>query len=315
MLVFEVRDQLRVVVGLFTGLCQHHSGRTAGGQRRVPPSDHPQEGPARVPCAWPQPLRWAQTLDIPRHGGVAPRGALALDGVKALPSLPTPRVPPRAYRRCRRGEKALPRLTPTFALGNSRRLELPPHGHAPNVEGLGDQAGHPSLVVPRPDLCIGSQASRPALRRPCLGLRRWRTRGYWHRRTAIGLGDGGAAPRLAHRLERGPMGTEHLLEGFGKVLQEVKAVGDLRGLRCTRTSAVARRFQTISGDDGDPRMFTSPGGACVRLAVLEQHHRLSLFQVHHDRAVALALPVGPVIDPDGRERRDRGEGQTTHQSP
>jgi hypothetical protein len=50
------------------------------------------------------------------------------------------------------------------------------------------------------------------------------------------------------------MGAEDLVERFGKVLQQMKAVGDLAGLRGSRTGAVHIRFHPVSGDDGDPRM-------------------------------------------------------------
>ena len=59
---------------------------------------------------------------------------------------------------------------------------------------------------------------------------------------------------VAHRFERGPVGAEHLIQRFGEVLQEVKAVGHLGGLRRARTGAIDIRFQAISGDDGDPGM-------------------------------------------------------------
>jgi hypothetical protein len=54
-----------------------------------------------------------------------------------------------------------------------------------------------------------------------------------------------------------------------------------------------------------PVCAASPCVEGVRLAAVEQRHRLPTFQGHHDRAVTLTLPVGPVIDPNGRERRDR----------
>jgi hypothetical protein len=52
------------------------------------------------------------------------------------------------------------------------------------------------------------------------------------------------------------MGTEDLIQRFGEVLHEVKAVGHLRGLRCARPGPVALRFHPIAGDDGDTRMHT-----------------------------------------------------------
>ena len=55
-------------------------------------------------------------------------------------------------------------------------------------------------------------------------------------------------------------------------------------------------------------------GEGVRLAAVEQRHRLPTFQGHHDRAVTLALPVGPVIDPNGQRAAGPLLGQTPHQS-
>jgi hypothetical protein len=210
-------------------------------------------------------------------------------------------------------EDALPGIATSFALGKGRCLEIPHDGHAPKAEVLGDRAIRPPLVLQCPDLFIGGEPPCTALRRLRLCLGRRRTRGHWHGHTAIGPGDGGVAPGVAHCLERRPMGTEDLIQGFGKVLQEMEAVSHLRGLRRARAGAIHIRFQVISRDDGDPPMLAQPGRECVRLAVVEQCHRPPLFQVYHDRAVALALPVGPIIDPNGRERRDRWEGQTTHE--
>jgi hypothetical protein len=41
------------------------------------------------------------------------------------------------------------------------------------------------------------------------------------------------------------MGAEHLIESFGEVLQEVKAVGDLRGSRRACTGAILIGFEAI----------------------------------------------------------------------
>jgi hypothetical protein len=51
------------------------------------------------------------------------------------------------------------------------------------------------------------------------------------------------------------MGAEDLIERFGEVLQEMKAVGHLGGLRHTRAGAVEIGFHPISGNDGDPGML------------------------------------------------------------
>ena len=95
------------------------------------------------------------------------------------------------------------------------------------------------------------------------------------------------------------MGTEHLIEGFGEVLPEVKAVSDLRGLRRTRAGAILIGFEAISGDDRASRMRVQPPSERGGLTVMKQRHWLVTREVHHDRPIALALPVGPVIDPHG----------------
>jgi hypothetical protein len=93
----------------------------------------------------------------------------------------------------------------------------------------------------------------------------------------------------------------------------VKPVGHLHGLRRTRTGAIPLGFQAISGDAGDPRMHVHPSGKRAGLTVVEQRHWLVTFEVHHDRPLALTLPVGPVIDTNSPQRRDDRQGQTAHQ--
>jgi hypothetical protein len=51
------------------------------------------------------------------------------------------------------------------------------------------------------------------------------------------------------------MGAEDLIQRFGKVLHEVKAVGHLDGLRCPSSGAIAIRFHPISGDHRDTGML------------------------------------------------------------
>jgi hypothetical protein len=200
-----------------------------------------------------------------------------------------------------------------YTLGEGWGLERAHDRHTTDAELLGHGAIRPPLTVQRPHLCIGGEPPRPALRRPGLGLRRRHTRGDWDGGLAIGLDDGCTAARCAHRLECRPMGAEDLVERFSEVLQEVKTVGHLRGLRRTRTSAIHIRFQAISGDDRDPRMRVQPSGERVSLTVVEQCHWLVMCEVHHDCPIALALLLGPIIDPDGLQRRDDRQGQTAHQ--
>jgi hypothetical protein len=63
------------------------------------------------------------------------------------------------------------------------------------------------------------------------------------------------------------MPSEHALDGFAQVLQEVPAIGDLHGLGGTlrRRLGVGRR--TVPADHFDPGMGLEPRRDGVRLAV------------------------------------------------
>ena len=54
------------------------------------------------------------------------------------------------------------------------------------------------------------------------------------------------------------MGVEHLVKGFGEVLQEVKAIGDLDGLGGALSGFVRIGSRPISGDHADAGMRLSP---------------------------------------------------------
>ena len=87
---------------------------------------------------------------------------------------------------------------------------------------------------------IGREPPGTALRGPHLCLRRRCGRRHRYGGPAIRLDDGCTAQRVGHRFQCLPVGAEDLVERFGKVWQEVKAVGHLDGLRRARASTVDR---------------------------------------------------------------------------
>jgi hypothetical protein len=204
---------------------------------------------------------------------VATGVAVTSEITKALIGLPTPRVPPLQQALFIGGENARPGIGVPFTLGEDWGLQRAHDRHTTDAEWLGHHAIRPPLAVQRPHLCIGGEPPRPALRRPGLGLRRRRTRRDWDGGLAIGLDDGCTTPRVTHGFQRLPVRAEDLVEGFGEVLQEMKAVGDLRGLRCTRAGPIPLDFQAISGDHCATGMRTSPVGQRLRLTVVPQRHR------------------------------------------
>jgi hypothetical protein len=50
------------------------------------------------------------------------------------------------------------------------------------------------------------------------------------------------------------VGAEDLIQRLGEVLHEMKAIGNLGGLRCASTSAVTIRLHPISGAHRDTGM-------------------------------------------------------------
>jgi hypothetical protein len=89
-------------------------------------------------------------------------------------------------------------------------------------------------------------------------------------------GDGDGAVRQGHPLttdriidgrERLVMRLEHLFEGFHQILQEVKPVGDLRGLWRSLARPIGIRFGPIASDNFHPRMRLEPLGQGVCLPI------------------------------------------------
>ena len=185
---------------------------------------------------------------------------------------PTPRIPPREYSPLYSSAEALPRLTPGFALGKGRRLEISHHGHASNAEVLGDQQGRRPLTL---------QASRP--------VDRWR---------AASPGD---APPVSGPAASGYSGGPGRRSGHRAGRQECSMA------RHSLRSAHSREHQTLGpalrqgsarGESGRPPGWPAGGGGGG------QHHRPPTLYVHHDRPVALALPGGPSIASHSPQRRD-----------
>ena len=65
------------------------------------------------------------------------------------------------------------------------------------------------------------------------------------------------------------MNGEHLVQGFGQVLQEVKAVGDLKGTRSALLCTFGVGFRPIAGDHLHARMLLKPVSEGLGRAIWE----------------------------------------------
>jgi len=108
-------------------------------------------------------------------------------------------------------------------------------------------------------------------------------------------------------------GVKHLVEGFGEVLQQVKAVGHLDRGGGPWPGPVGIGAGPLAGDHAAPGMGLAPAGDGRGLPIRHEGQRSPPFKVAQHGAIGLALLVGPVVDaesPGGGTRRNR---QTTPQ--
>jgi len=80
------------------------------------------------------------------------------------------------------------------------------------------------------------------------------------------------------------------------MLQEMPAVRYLDGMRGPLGHARAVCVGTVSRDHGHLGMRPQPRSDGLRQAILQEIHGAALFEIDHDRAVAVPLPVRPVVD-------------------
>ena len=93
------------------------------------------------------------------------------------------------------------------------------------------------------------------------------------------------------------MRLEHVFEGIHKILEQVKAVGDLSGLWRPVASPIGIGSRPIGGNNLHPRMRSEPLGQGVCLPIRQQGHRLPAFQVNQHRAIALACTEREIVHP------------------
>ena len=87
-------------------------------------------------------------------------------------------------------------------------------------------------------------------------------------------------------------------DSLAHVGEQVPTLSDLYGLGSTEAGTTGVLGRAVPGHDFDVRSLQEPVGQRRRGAVREEVDDTVPIQVHHDGAVAAALPHRPVVDAD-----------------
>jgi hypothetical protein len=129
-------------------------------------------------------------------------------------------------------------------------------------------------------------------------LQRW---AHGHRCSAV----------CADLFENGLLVVQEALHRLTEVLDEVKTIGNLHGIRGTACRAININIATIPADHRDAGMPPKPCCDGVGRAIREKIDRAMLFEVTDDRAVARPFAPCPVVDAeDARVSRRRTRCRT-----
>jgi hypothetical protein len=89
--------------------------------------------------------------------------------------------------------------------------------------------------------------------------------------------------------------VEHLLQRLAEIAQRMPAVRHLLGVGNASCDALNLHASPIPADDLDTLVRTEPLGESVAGALFEEVDDVMPFQIHQNRAIALALFPGPIV--------------------
>jgi hypothetical protein len=81
-----------------------------------------------------------------------------------------------------------------------------------------------------------------------------------------------------------------------KVLDQMKTIGYLPGLRCTLPGGPGIEAAAISADDLNSRTFLQPCLCALDATIVQNIDDCSAFEIDHDGAVVQGLPPAPIIN-------------------
>ncbi len=110
------------------------------------------------------------------------------------------------------------------------------------------------------------------------------------------------------------MSVKDLIEGFGEVLQQVKAIGDLDRVWGALPGPVRIGSGPIPGDHADARMGLEPEGEGLSLTIGQEGERPPPFEIDQHGPIGLALAIRPIVDTEDVGSGNTWEGQMTQQA-
>ena len=95
----------------------------------------------------------------------------------------------------------------------------------------------------------------------------------------------------------GTSGKAHLFfDCRAKVLDQMKPIGDLPGLRCAFTGGLRIQAAAVPTDDLDGRVVTQPRGCTPDAPIIQNVDNRAALEINHDGPIACRAPPTPVID-------------------
>jgi hypothetical protein len=97
----------------------------------------------------------------------------------------------------------------------------------------------------------------------------------------------------------GTPGKAHLFfDGRAKVLDQMKPIGDLLGLRCAFTGGLRIQAAAVATDDLDGGMVTQPLGGTLDAAIIQYVDDRASLEIDHDGPITRRPPPAPIINTD-----------------
>jgi hypothetical protein len=252
-------------------------------------------------------------LGIARHGRVAPSIPTLLQLPEEPQGITVPGVPAFEEIGVIGRENTAAAISTALALRQRLRAEVAIDGILANPQLLGDGPPGPPLLVQAPDPLV----ERPPL---CLALvgqfpGRARRRWGWHRHghRAVGSRHRCLVKGRIDRLKGVAMSVKHLVEGFGEVLQQVKAIGHLDGVGGALSGPIRIGSGPIPSEHADAGMGLQPEGEGLGLTIGQEGERPPPFEIDQPSPLGLALAIRPIVDTEHVRRGHIGEGQMTQQ--
>ena len=218
--------------GAFLLASEDEPCRPARGQRRARRLGHRRQGVGRASVPGRQALGLPQAAGRGRDHAIAPRIAPLSKGAKQSHCGVAPGMPALQEIGFIGIEPTVPVVAAALTPCKCGGPEIALHGAQTQPGVLGNSGTCPALTVEGPDLLIEALPACRTLRRAL--LRWWRQRcGGWHgdSHRPIGQRHRLLAPQIIDGIEGFALRGEHLIERFPEMLQQMKAVRDLRGCR------------------------------------------------------------------------------------